>query len=114
MSKPSSQGQALADAGRDADASFSDAPVGAHTDPCPEAETVIEVFFDDPFRGPCRDVLVQLVYASGAKESKRTDFRGALRVKKTRGKFADPSYRRDGETQKRRVFLRPEDASGAQ
>lgn len=113
MSAKPPPGQALATAGRDADATFSDAPLDEHVAPCLDSEETVEIFFDDPFRGPCRNVLVHLAYASGAKESLRSDFRGVIRVKKTRGKFADTWYRRAGETQKRLVFLRPEQAPSA-
>jgi hypothetical protein len=114
VNTPPGRGQALAGAADDADATFGDAPVEQPAEPCPAPEDTIDVFFDDPFYGPCRDVLVHLTYASGGAESMRTDFRGAIRVKKSRGVFVDARYTRAGETQKHRVYLRPEQAPGRQ
>jgi hypothetical protein len=110
MSGDSSRRSALAEGAREADESLSDAPVGGFVDPCPA--DLVRIIFDDPFLGPARRVHVTLAFSSGPKESRVTDFRGGVTVKKARGTFADASYARFGIVLKRRVFLRPEDAAG--
>jgi hypothetical protein len=114
VSGPAPRGQSLASAAKDADVAFGDAAIDEPASPCPKPEDTIDVFFDDPLYGPCRDVLIHLTYASGGTESMRTDFRSVIRVKKSRGVFLDARYVRAGETQKHRVFLRPEQAPGNQ
>ena len=108
MNDPESDRKQLEEATHDADASFTEQPVGSIVDPCPDKR--IRVIFDDPFFGRCSRVIIRLVYSGGSRQTLCADPVGGIWVEKKRGQYADTSYERHGRTHERRVFLAPEDA----